>query len=192
MYILELKYLKYKINPFPPKILQHLLAHFTESANVQCLCIYLLYIPYIKHLTVVIYIYHHIKQMLSRHLIFDKFSPLSVYSSYIQINLQFIRNSAFYFIFLKREHVYIIDRLFILYCTCSYIHLKHLQHRIIIFDSINFTYYKYKQQHTCTMYDSQSCVCAGRRIYFIFNTICKYFIITLYNIFQPDIFETPQ
>lgn len=57
-YILELKYLKYKINPFPPKILQHLLAHFTESANVQCLCIYLLYIPYIKHLTVVIYFVH--------------------------------------------------------------------------------------------------------------------------------------
>lgn len=106
----------------------------------------------------------------------------------------------FKYIFLKSEQVYITDRLFILYSTCSYIHLKHLQHRIIIFDSINFTYFKYKQQHTCTMYDSQlcvcydsqSCVCAGRRIYFMLlstqSLYTLYTTITPYNIFQPDIF----
>lgn len=32
----------------------------------------------------------------------------------------------------------------------------------------------YKQQNTCIMHDSQLCVCAGRRIYFIFKYVINY------------------
>lgn len=72
---------------------------------------------------------------------------------------------------------------------------------ITVEESIYFSYYKHKKNHTCIKYNSQPCVCAGRRIYFIllstqFLNILFFFKNTVtstqYNIFQPDIFVTPQ